>query len=226
MRLEALPTVEATRPGGPTPPAPRAGVRPDPPARLIDPRLKTGLVRLTIFLLCVVCVSLAYGSFFRRWQPLNQRFLARLTEMNRLSDEVEQLSRQTDEKANEQIKAQYPAALAQLINGPDELLAWQEEVKHHAEALALKVTGQAGPPQTEWRNGQKLAFVPLDLRLEPQAPTQFTNSPYERLIYFAQALAHSPKRFQLVEFAIEGDAKSLQRAQAVLRFWIAGGPAS
>jgi hypothetical protein len=192
----------------------------------LDPLVSVWAMRAATILLCAGCAWLVYWSLFCRLQPLNQQHQTRIGEMNRLTDEVQQLAWQQGPLVTEPIQAQYQAVLPLLVAESDDLFAWEKEIKQQANAAALDVSCLFGPKQPDPRAGQRLSFIPAELRIEPMVVEGLTNSAYQRLLYFTQAIANSPKRFQVVEFSIEGNSNSVQRAKAVLHLLAAGGSAS
>ena len=175
------------------------------------------LVRAVIFLSVAGCLALLYWSVFLRLLPVTTEHRNKAQEMTRTADELERLRARWTEQQIAEIKEQYARAQEALFQREEELAAWEEETRNQASTRVLAATLKRQPAITSPADGIQMITAQVDVF--PEDIFGSTNSPYNRLLLFADALARSPKRLDLVDLSVVGNSNSISQAQAVVQLF-------
>lgn len=174
-------------------------------------------VRAVILLSVTGCLALLYWSVFVRLLPVTTEHREKALEMTRTADELEQLRARWTAQQIEEIKEQYARAQEALFQREEELATWEEETRNEASARVLAATLKRQPAITSRADGIQMITAQVDVF--PEDIFGSTNSPYNRLLLFADALARSPKRLDLIDLSVVGNSNSISQAQAVVQLF-------
>lgn len=177
--------------------------------------------RLAMLVVCLASIGLVYWSFFLRFLPVSSEHEADITELSRLSDEVEQLQLRLDPVEAEQTRVRFEAARQLLFSDADALQQWGMTLERDALSRALDVNVVLGDAEEEAEEVTELSRVSAELTLWPMTVVGLTNSPYQRVLGYFQDVVTAPKRIDLLELRVDGNSNSVEYAHA--RFQVMSG---
>ena len=177
------------------------------------------MVRAVILLSVAGCLVLLYWSVFIRLLPVTTEHREKALEMTRTADELEQLRGRWTEQQIAEIKERYARAQEALFQRDEELAAWEEATRNEASMRALAATVKRQPAIPITSTADRINRITAQLNVVPEVIFGSTNSPYNRLLPFANAIAHSPKRLDLIELSVVGNSNSISEAQAVVQLF-------
>ena len=184
-----------------------------PPEMLRD--LKVRLV-----LLCVFGVSMALAWWSINRLPASEKKLDRQNlKITELEDQITGFERRWDPKEAEQMNGRFKETQKQLFGGQQEFASWQAELKRQASQLTVSVNTSVSKTQECPLPGKRFAITSAMVEVRPSAPGVRTNSPYLRLLSFAQNLSSQNKRVDLIELKASGSSNSVSEAHLALQLW-------
>jgi hypothetical protein len=141
--------------------------------------------------------------------------------MTRIADEIEQLRFKWGPQQVEATTAAYEEAKATLFGSEEGTGAWRERVQSEARMRVLEVAETKGETVPHARLTNEVAIIPMTLEMTPLAILVTTNTPYSRLVSFADGMVRIPeKRVELVSLSVEGNSNSVGRATAVVNLFV------
>jgi hypothetical protein len=182
---------------------------------------RTSLFRLAMIGICLASIGLVYWSFFMRFLPVSGEHQAHITELSRLSDEVDQLRARLDPVEVEQTRVRFAAARQLLFASGDDLQQWGMTLERDALSRALEVSVELGDAEEEDQDHPELSRVSAELTLWPLTVVGLTNSPYQRVLGYFQDVVTAPKRIDLLELRVDGNSNSVEYVHA--RFQVMSG---
>src|SRR5206468_1190463 len=118
-----------------------------------------------------------------------------------------------------QIVGRLKLSQEQLFAGQDEVGGWQSELKRQADQLAVSVSAGVTKTQDCPLPGKRFSIMSTKVDVRPTAPGVRTNSPYLRLLSFAQNISAQNKRVDLVQLEVTGRSNSVSEAKLDLQLW-------
>lgn len=215
-KVDTPPPVPANSAGG-QPPVPVVQ-RPKPS----EPRSAKSVWVVRLVLLCAVFASaaLVYWSYTKRFQPVTAEQREKTAQLTRLADEIEQLRFKWGPQQIEQTKTEYSQAKAVLFTDDEEINAWKKRVHAEANMRVLELKQDAAEPVPHPSLTNEVALLPVTLEIRPLPILVTTNTPYSRIVHFADGIAASAeKRFELVSFSVDGNSNSVAQAVAVVNLF-------
>jgi len=184
-----------------------------PPEMLRD--LKVRLVLLCVF---VVSMALAWWSINRL--PDSEKKLERQNlKITELENQITEFERRWNPQEAEQMPGRLKESQKQLFSGQEEFGLWQTELKRQASQLTVLFNPGVTKTQDCPLPGKRFAIMSANVEVRPSAPGVRTNSPYLRLLSFAQNLSSQNKRVDLVELKASGSSNSVNEAHLALQLW-------
>jgi len=175
-------------------------------------------VRLVLLLIFGASVALAWWSINRL--PTSENKLARQnTKITELENQIEEFGRRWNAQEAEQIAGRYKLSQEQLFTNQVDVAAWQSELKRQADQLAVSVTAGITKTQDCPLPGKRFSIMSTKVDVRPITPGIRTNSPYSRLLSFAQNLSAQNKRVDLMELKAIGSSNSVSEAHLDLQLW-------
>ena len=175
-------------------------------------------VRLALLLVFGASVALAWWSINRL--PASELKLARQsTKITELENQIEDFGRRWDAQEAEQIVGRFKQSQEQLFANQDEVGGWQAELKRQADQLAVSVSAGLTKTQDCPLPGKRFSIMSTKVDVRPTTPGVRTNSPYLRLLSFAQNLSAQNKRVDFVELKAIGSSNSVSEAHLDLQLW-------
>jgi hypothetical protein len=196
---------------------------PAPPSRpgpaLKAPRSVRSIwtVRFALLLGIALALGILYWSVFERLLPVNAEHRTRALEMTRLADEVEALRGRWTPAQKQEVRARYERAKQALFNPAHDLTDWQAQVLEQARMRVMEANVNLGPLQPLVSPEPGLSTITAQINVAPDSVLGSTTPSYARLLKFAQAVASSSKRLDLLELNVTGDSNSVSQAQAVVK---------
>jgi hypothetical protein len=184
-----------------------------PPEAFRD--LKVRLLLLGIF---GGSVALAWWSIDRlpAWE---KRLELQSTKISALEDDIQKMEQRWNAAEAEQIAGRFKQSQELLWAGHDQIAMWQTDLKKQADQFALSINAGVTRTQDCPLPGKKFTIASTAVDLRPITPGIRTNSPYARLLTFAQYIADQKKRVDLVELTANGGSNSVSEASMGLRLW-------
>jgi hypothetical protein len=177
--------------------------------------LKVRLLLLGVF---VASVALAWWSIGRL--PLWEKKLEQeSSKISQFESEIEQLERRWNPQEAAQMTNRFKLSQEQIMAGPEEVVAWQADLKRRADQFTLSVNPGIIKTQECPLPGKRFSIVSATVDLRAITPGIRTNSPYLRLVNFAQDLTSQKKRVDLVEVGASGSSNSVSEARLGLQIW-------
>jgi hypothetical protein len=176
-------------------------------------------VRLVLLLVFGVSVGLVVWSIGYRLPASDQKLQAQNTKISQLESEIEQLERRWNPHEAEQIAERFKQSQEQLFAGQEEVGGWQTELNRLADQLAVSVNAGVTKTQDCPLPGKRFSILSRKVDVRPTAPGVRTNSPYVRLLSFAQNVSSQNKRVDLLELKAIGTSNSVSEAHLDLQLW-------
>jgi len=175
-------------------------------------------MRLLLLFIFGASVALAWWSINRL--PASENKLARQsTKITELENQIQKFGDRWNPTEAEQIAGQFKLSQEQLFAGQDAFGGWQAELKQQADQLAVSVNMGVTNTQDCPLPGKRFAIRSATVEVRPITPGIRTNSPYLRLLNFAQNLSSQTKRVDLIEFAVTGRSNSVSEAKMDVQLW-------
>ena len=175
-------------------------------------------VRLALLFVFAASVALAWWSINRL--PASENLLARQnTKINELEYQIDEFGRRWNPQEAEQIAVRFKQSQELLFAGQDEVGGWQTELKRQADQLAVSVNAGVTRTQACPLPGKRFSIMTATIDVRPVTPGVRTNSPYLRLLNFAQTLSAQNKRVDVMELKAIGRSNSVSEAKLDLHFW-------
>jgi len=175
-------------------------------------------VRLALLFVFGASVALAWWSINRL--PASENLLARQnTKITELENQIDEFGRRWNPQEAEQIAVRFKLSQELLFVGQDEVGGWQAELKRQADQLAVSVNAGVTRTQECPLPGKRFSIMTATIDVRPVTPGVRTNSPYLRLLNFAQTLSAQNKRVDLVELKAIGRSNSVSEAKLDLHLW-------
>ena len=106
-----------------------------------------------------------------------------------------------------------------LFPGQNAFGGWQADLKQQADQLAVSVNAGVTKTQDCPLPGKRFAIMSATVEVRPITPGIRTNSPYLRLLSFAQNLSSQTKRVDLIELKASGSSNSVSEAKMDVHLW-------
>ena len=178
------------------------------------------LLRSALLMAVVGSALLVYWAYAKRLQPVTKEQREKTAQMTRIADDIEQLRFKWGPQQVEETKAEYAAAKAVLFSGEEDIETWKTRVRSEASMRVLELVENVGEPAPFPGLTNEVSVVPMTLELEPTPILVTTNTPYSRVLAFADGvMARSDKRFELVSLRVEGNSNSVAKAVAVINLF-------
>src|SRR5216117_2320812 len=175
-------------------------------------------VRLALLFVFAASVALAWWSINRL--PASENLLARQnTKITELENQIDEFGRRWNPQEAEQIAGRFKQSQEQLFAGQDALGGWQADLKQQADQLAVSVKPGVTNTQDCPLPGKRFAIMSATVEVRPITPGIRTNSPYLRLLSFAQNLSSQNKRVDLIELKASGSSNSVTEAKMDVQLW-------
>jgi len=175
-------------------------------------------VRLALLFVFGASVALAWWSINRL--PASENLLARQnTKITELENQIDEFGRRWNPQEAEQTAGRYKLSEKQLFTNQTEIADWQAELKRQTDQLAVSVNASVTRTQACPLPGKQFSIATASIDVRPVTPGVRTNSPYLRLLNFAQTLSAQNKRVDLVELKAIGRSNSVSEAKLDLHLW-------
>jgi len=175
-------------------------------------------VRLLLLLIFAASAALVVWSI-NRLPESDKKLLAQSAKIAELEKQEHDLTNRWDGVEAEQIAGRFKQSQELLFAGQDEVGGWQAELKRQADQLALTVNASVARTQDCPLPGKRFTITSAKVDVRPITPGVRTNSPYLRLLSFAQNLSAQNKRVDLVELEVTGRSNSVSEAKMDLHLW-------
>ena len=178
------------------------------------------LLRGALLFAVIGSAALVYWAYAKRLQPVTTEQREKAAQMTRIADDIEQLRFKWGPRQVEETKAEYALAKAVLFSGEDEIEMWKKRVRSEASMRVLELAENAGEPSRFPPLTNEVSILPMTFALEPMPTLVTTNTPYSRVLAFADGvMARTDKRFELVSLSVDGNSNSVARAVAVVNLF-------
>jgi len=175
-------------------------------------------VRLLLLFVFAASVALAWWSINRL--PASEKKLAQQnTKITELENQEGVLTNRWNPQEAELIAGRFKQSQEQLFAGQDALGGWQADLKQQADQLAVSVKPGVTNTQDCPLPGKRFAIMSATVDVRPITPGIRTNSPYLRLLSFAQNLSSQNKRVDLIELKASGSSNSVSEAKMDVQLW-------
>jgi hypothetical protein len=184
-----------------------------PPGAFRD--LKVRLLLLGIF---GASVALLFWSIGRPavWE---KKLELETTKISDLEGEIFQLELRWNPQEAEQISGRFEQSQERLLTGPDQMGALQADLKRFADQFTVSFNAGITRTQECPLPGKQFTIMSAAVDMRPITPGIRTNSPYLRLVNFAQSLTSQKKRVDLIELTARGASNSVSEARVDLQLW-------
>ena len=177
-------------------------------------------LKVRLLLLCVFGASVALAWWSINRLPASENKLARQnTKITELENQIDEFGRRWNPQEAEQIAGRFKQSQEQLFAGQDALGGWQADLKQQADQLAVSVNAGVTKTQDCPLPGKRFAIMSATVEVRPITPGIRTNSPYLRLLSFAQNLSSQTKRVDLIELKASGSSNSVSEAKMDVQLW-------
>jgi len=177
-------------------------------------------LKVRLVLLCVFGLSMALAWWSINRLPASEKKLERQNlKINELEDQITGFERRWNPHEAEQMNGRFKETQKQLFGGQEEFGLWQAELKRQASQLTVSVNAGVTKTQDCPLPGKRFAIMSAKVEVRPSSPGVRTNSPYLRLLSFAQNLSSQNKRVDLVELEASGSSNSVSEAHLALQLW-------
>lgn len=175
-------------------------------------------VRLLLLLVFTASVALVWWSI-NRLPDWEQKLKQTGAQVAGMESEILQLDMRWNAQEAEQIAAGLKDSEEQLLSGREEVNAWQTNLQRRADQFTLVVSAGVTRTQDCPLPGKRFSIFAATLDVSSITPGQRTNSPYLRLLNFAQNLSGEKKRVDLLEVNASGNSNSVSKATLGLQLW-------
>jgi len=176
-------------------------------------------VRLLLLFIFGASVALAWWSIMYRLPDSDKKLAQQTTKTTRIEKEIGDLQDRWHPQEAEQIAGRFKLSQEQLFAGQAAFGGWQVELKEQADQLAVSVNMGVTNTQDCPLPGKRFAIRSATVEVRPITPGIRTNSPYLRLLNFAQNLSSQTKRVDLIAFAVTGRSNSVSEAKMDVQLW-------
>jgi hypothetical protein len=176
-------------------------------------------VRLVLLVIFAASVALVMWSIMYRLPDSEQKLATQNIKIAEIEKDIDDLQRRWNAQEAERIAGRFKQSQELLFTGQDEIAAWQAEIKRQADQLAVSVNAGLSRTQDCPLPGKRFSIVTATLEVRPVTPGVRTNSPYLRLLNFAQILSAQNKRVDLMELKAIGRSNSVSEAKLDLQLW-------
>jgi hypothetical protein len=175
--------------------------------------------RLVNFTLILGALGFAWWTFTKRLVPMQQRSRQLASTLEKLSSQVDDLSRKWPKFERDQIRADYQEVRNQLFADELELGRWLMRLEEQASPLALDIKVEFGKSKTRNAENEKLAVIPAAVTLVVRPTVGGNQTPYQRMLRLGQQLGAEGKRADLAELMVNGGPLSITRGVLVFNLW-------
>ena len=186
---------------------------PPPLPGVSAPFFRNLLVRLLIIVVLAVSVWLVWSRLQKLSQVVRQS-QQKTKELSALANEVDQLKQKRSLTEIERIEKRFQEAQAAVFTGPEDYAGWERALREQVRGLAFDVMITPGRPWPDTNINLSVRQATVDL--QAAVGDRNTNSPYQRLLTFAEVLEKTKQRVDLVELSVRGNFNSVNQARAVL----------
>ena len=176
-------------------------------------------VRLVLLMIFGVSAALVVWSIVYRLPDSDRKLERQQSKIAELENQALELELRWKPQEAEQIAGRFKQSQELLFAGQDEVGGWQAELKRQADQLAVTVNAGVTRTQDCPLPGKRFSIMSAKVDVRPITPGVRTNSPYLRLLSFAQNLSAQSKRVDLVELEVTGRSNSVSEAKMDLQFW-------
>ena len=177
-------------------------------------------LKVRLLLLCVFAASVALAWWSINRLPASENLLARQnTKITELENQIDEFGRRWNPQEAEQIAGRFKQSQELLFAGQAEVGGWQAELKRQSDQLAVSVNAGVTKTQDCPLPGKRFSITLATVDVNPITPGVRTNSPYVRLLNFAQNLTSNNKRVDLMELKAIGSSNSVSEAHLGLQLW-------
>jgi hypothetical protein len=179
-------------------------------------------VRLVLFLVFGASTALLVWSIGYRLPDSDRKLKlqqSKTAEFEKQTGELEWRWKNDYGPEAEQVATRFKLSQEQLLTNRDEFASWQADLKRQADLLAVTVSAGVARTQECPLPGKRFAILSAKLDVRPVNPGTRTNSPYLRLLNFAQNISAQHKRADLMELRASGNSNSVSEAQLDLHLW-------
>jgi hypothetical protein len=189
-----------------------------------EPRSVASVWVLRFILLFAILgsASLVYWSFFKRLQTVSDELKEKTAEMTRVADEIERLRFKWGPQQIEETKAEYSKAKDALLDGEEDMAQWRKTVASEGSMRVLELVEKPGESFSHAILTNEVSIVPVTLTVQPLPILVTTNTPYSRVVGFADSIMrNTEKRYELVSLTVDGNSNSVSHAVAVVNLFTA-----
>jgi len=176
-------------------------------------------VRLVLLFIFAASAALVVWSIGYRLPDSDKKLGQQNTKIAGIEKEIGDLQDRWNSQEAEQIAGRFKQSHELLFTGQDEVGGWQAELKRQADQLAVTVNAGVTRTQDCPLPGKRFSIMSAKVDVRPITPGVRTNSPYLRLLSFAQNLSAQSKRVDLVELEVTGRSNSVSEAKMDLQLW-------
>jgi hypothetical protein len=187
-------------------------------SRLPPGFFRTAFVRFSLLLIFAGSLGLAWWSV-NRLQPLEKLLQKQSEKLAHLEDEVMKLELKWNQQEADQVAAKFKKAQEQVFSNQDEIIKWNENLKHNTNQFILEVRAQTGHTQACPLPNKVFSVIPASIDLQAPLDVPASKPPYKRLLDFAQNLSTETKRIDLVELTVSGNSNSVTTAHVGVQLW-------
>jgi hypothetical protein len=177
-------------------------------------------LKVRLLLLCVFVASAALVVWSINRLPASENKLAQQsTKITELENQIDEFGRRWNPQEAEQIAGRFKQSQELLFPGQNAFGGWLADLKRQADQLAVTVNAGVTKTQDCPLPGKRFAIMSATVEVRPITPGVRTNSPYLRLLNFAQNLSSQNKRVDLIELKASGSSNSVSEAKMDLQLW-------
>ena len=177
-------------------------------------------LKVRLLLLCVFVASAALVVWsINRLPATEHKLTQQSTKITELENQIDEFGRRWNPQEAEQIAGRFKQSQEQLFANQDEVGGWQAELKRQADQLAVSVSAGLTKTQDCPLPGKRFSIMSTKVDVRPTTPGVRTNSPYLRLLSFAQNLSAQNKRVDLMELKAIGSSNSVSEAHLNVQLW-------
>jgi len=176
-------------------------------------------VRLALLLVFAASGVLSVWSIGYRLPDSEKKLGQQNIKMAGIEKEIGDLQDRWNPQEAEQIAGRFKLSEKQLFTNRTEIANWQAELKRQTDQLAVSVNAGVTRTQDCPLPGKRFSIMTATVDVRPISPGVRTNSPYLRLLNFAQNLSAQSKRVDLMELKAIGRSNSVSEAKLALQLW-------
>ncbi len=175
--------------------------------------------RIINFSLILASLGLAWWTFNKRLVPMQQRSRQLAATLQKLSSQVDDMSRKWPKYERDQVRSDYQEVRNELFADETELGRWLMRLEEQSSPLALDIKVEFGKSTDRTTENEKLAIIPASVTLVVRPTVGGNQTPYQRMLRLGQQLGAEGKRADLAELTVNGGPLSITKGVLVFNLW-------